>query len=118
MKVLSPRAHALLDFVSWWVFLLAPRRFHGETPAVADLACYLFALGGFAVCMCTRYPLGVLPLISFQTHGKIERLCVPVLILLPWLGGFSDVPGARAFFVMMGLALALLCWATDYDAAG
>ena len=116
MKVIPPHLHALLDFLSWWVFVLAPRNFEAGAPPAAALGCYATALLGFVVCMCTRYPLGVVPLISFRTHGKLELAYVPVLLLWTWLMGFAHLDTARGFFVATGVALALLYWATDYDA--
>lgn len=116
MKVIPPHLHALLDFLSWWVFLLAPRNFEAGAPPAAAVGCYATALLGFAVCMLTRYPLGVLPLISFRTHGKLELAYVPVLLLWPFVGGFAGYETACGFFLATGIALALLCAATDYDA--
>ena len=116
MKVIPPHVHALIDFVSWFVFLLAPHNFAADTPPAAAIGCYATALLGFAMCMCTRYPLGVVPLLSFRDHGKLELAYVPALLLWPWLAGFAGFETARGFFVATGVALALLYWATDYDA--
>jgi len=35
MKLISPQLHALLDFVSWFVFLLAPSHFEVGAPGSA-----------------------------------------------------------------------------------
>jgi hypothetical protein len=116
MKLISPQLHALLDFVSWFVFLLAPSHFEVGAPGSATLGCYLTAIAGFLVCMVTRYPLGVVPLISFRTHGRLELAYVPLLLIWPWLAGFAHLEVARGFFIATGIALLLLWMATDYEA--
>lgn len=117
MKFVSPQMHALLDFLSWWVFLLAPRHFDPGAPATASVGCYVTAFLGFAVCMLTRYPLGLMPVMSFRTHGRLELAYVPLMLAWPWIAGFAEYEVARGFFIATGLALLLLCIATDYDAA-
>jgi hypothetical protein len=99
------------------VFLLAPRHFEAGAPDSAALGCYMTALAAFLVCMCTRYPLGVVPLISFRTHGRLELAYVPLLLLWPWIAGFGQFEVARGFFVATGLALLLLYLGTDYEVA-
>lgn len=118
MRLLPPRAHACLDFLSWWMFAAAPLCFAADTPDSAAIASRATGLLGFLVCICTRYPLGLIPLISFRTHGRLELASVPVLIAMPWLAGFASSAGARDFFVASGAALLLLWAVTDYDAAG
>ncbi len=117
LHTLSARDHACFDLASRCSFAAAPLLFAESTPARATVASHVAGLLGCFVSICTRYPLGLFPLLSFRAHGRLELASVPVLIAAPWLLDFAGSAGARDYFVASGLGLLALWLATDYDDA-
>jgi hypothetical protein len=111
MKVLSPRAHGVMDYLSAAIFYLAPTLFgFGGTPAVASR---VLAVGYLAFSLLTAYPLGLARVIPFRMHVAFDGVLALVLLAAPWLLGFSDVDAARNFFVAMGVVSIVVVTLTD-----
>jgi hypothetical protein len=66
----------------------------------------------------TAYPLGAAKIIPFTVHGSIEAATSVLLVIAPFLFGFSDIPSARNFFIIGGIALFAVWLTTNYRAAG
>ncbi|MBA2659435.1 MAG: hypothetical protein H0U72_07785 [Nitrosospira sp.] len=115
MKVISPRFHGYLDFMTVVIFLLAPTLF-GLSQLPAMLA-YVIAGVHLMVTITSDFPFGVVKLIPFTIHGWIERLVGPSLIALPFIFGFADEETARNFYIAVGLVVIVLGFITDYQAA-
>ncbi len=114
-KVLSPRAHGVLDYAVVATFLLAPSllAFSG-TPATL---CYLLAGAHLALTLLTAFPLGLLKLIPFPAHGQLELIIGCALVVMPWFAAFGNDAKARWFFILAGLVLLGVRAVTDYRAA-
>ncbi|HLL54124.1 MAG TPA: hypothetical protein VK447_11280 [Myxococcaceae bacterium] len=115
MKFLNPRIHGYLDYVVVAALLLAPSIF-GFSGAPAIL-CYVLAVAQFGMSILTAYPLGAVKLIPFTLHGGVELATAVLLLVSPWLFGFSDVPAARNFFLASAVVLGAVWAVTDYKAA-
>ena len=115
MKVLNPRIHGYVDYVSVALLALAPTLF--TFGGVAAAICYLSAIGLLGLSLCTAYPLGMARLVPFTVHGGIEFAASIAFIVAPWLFGFDVVAPARNFFVVFGIALFGLYMVTNYKAA-
>jgi hypothetical protein len=115
MKVLNPTIHAMLDYGLASLFLLAPTLF-GFSGTAATLA-YATGLVYIAASLLTKYPLGAIKLIPFPVHGVLESIMAAAWIVSPWLFGFAEVPAARNFFIIAGVALLGVAAVTDYRAA-
>ena len=107
MNTISPRIHGLLDFIAVIFFLVAPTIF-GFTGLPMILA-YSLGVVHLIITLITSFPVGLTPVIPFPVHGWIELVVSVTLIVLPWLLGFSEVTGARNFYVLIG-ALLLVVW--------
>jgi len=114
MKVLSPRAHAPVDYLLVALFGLAPTLF-GFGGIAATLS-YALATGVLVMSLLTAYPLGLLKIIPFPVHGYIELAAAPLLIAAPFLLGFDGIESARNLFVVTGAAYAIVFLLTDYEA--
>ena len=115
MKVLSPSAHGVLDYMTVIFFALAPFLFelHGTYATV----CYVLAGGYLLITLLTDFPLGVMRVIPFPVHGSFELVSGPVFIIAPWLFGFADDnPTARNLFVASGLVFLVVWFLTDWKA--
>ncbi len=112
MKILNPRTHGYLDYVTVILFLVAPTVL-GLTGIPAMLA-YALAMIHLVMTLVTDFPLGVVPLIPFTIHGWVERVVGPVLIIVPFVLGFSTDLVARNFYVAMGIVIVLVGLVTDY----
>ena len=110
MKIISPRVHGYLDYVTVVLFLVAPTLI-GLTGMAGAIA---YALAGIhlAMTLVTDFPLGAAKLLPFTIHGWVERVVGPVLILLPFGLGF-DAP-ARSFYIVIGIVIVLIGLLTDY----
>jgi hypothetical protein len=110
MKILSPRLHAVLDYVTVVLFALAPTVL-GLTDLPA-LVAYVLAGVHLTLTLLTKFPGGVLPVVSLRLHGLIELIVGPALIALPWLAGFAGT--SVIFYVVMGLTISLVWYLSEY----
>jgi len=113
MKIISPRAHGYLDFLTVAIFLFAPTMLGlSQTPAIIA---YILAVVHLIVTLTSDFPFGVVKLIPFTIHGWIERLVGPSLIALPFILGFSDEGTARNFYIALGIIIIAVGILTDYQ---
>ena len=112
MKVLTPRTHGVLDYVTVIAFLLAPTILNlSGLPATIS---YLLAVVHLVLTLITAFPLGLIKAIPFKIHGMIELAVSIFLVLLPWLFSFASVPAARNFYVAAGIVVFIVWLITDY----
>ncbi|HET6376299.1 MAG TPA: hypothetical protein VFF88_09640 [Methylocella sp.] len=110
MKVITPAAHGILDYVTVLVFLLAPAAI--GLGGFAGALSYALAAIHLAMTLVTDFPLAAVRRIPFAIHGWVERIVGPVLIVLALAAGFDSA--ARAFYAVMGLVILLAGALTDY----
>jgi len=110
-RLLSPRAHGVVDYVAVALFALAPALL-GLGGLAATLS-YVLAAIHLLMTVGTAFPLGVVGVVPFRLHGMVELGVGAVLVL----GGLVAFGGtARWFFVAMGAVILAVWAATDYDA--
>jgi hypothetical protein len=101
-KVISPRAHAVLDyltagtFLAGGILLLARRR--DKRAGVGALVC---GVAETITSLLTDYPGGVTDVISFPTHGKIDMGLAAMTATLPEFMDFEDMGFFRAQAVLI-----------------
>ncbi|ALW84599.1 hypothetical protein AUC43_05575 [Hymenobacter sedentarius] len=113
MKPISPKVHGVLDYATCAFFALAPSLFnlHGAYATV----CYVLAGGYLVLSLLTSMPLGLLRVIPFPVHGKLELVSGLVFLASPWLFGFADdSPTARNLFIAIGLVTLVVYFLTDW----
>jgi hypothetical protein len=113
---LSPRIHGYIDYAAVILLALAPTLF-GFSGLPAAL-CYVLAVFQLGMSLLTAYPLGVARIIPFTVHGSIEAAASVLLVVAPFLFGFSEIVRARNFFIIGGIALFAVWLTTNYKAAG
>ena len=117
MKIISPTLHGVLDYFTCALFAAAPSLF-GFTGTYATV-CYILAGGYLLISLLTNMPLGILKVLPFWLHGRLELVSGFVFIISPWLFGFAENGVARNFFVAMGAVflVVFLCtqWRTQED---
>ena len=111
MKVLSPRAHGVVDYSSAALFILAPTLFgFGGLPATLART---LGIGYALLSLMTAYPLGVVRAVPFPVHVALDWVLGVFLLAAPWLLGFADNESARNFFVGMGVISVIVTALTD-----
>jgi len=115
MKVLSPAAHGVLDYMTVVFFALAPFLF--ELTGAYATACYVLAGGYLLITLATDFPLGVMRIIPFPVHGAFELVSGLALLAAPFIFGFSDDnPTARNLFIGSGVVFTIVWFLTDWRA--
>ncbi len=112
MKILTPRTHGILDYLTVIAFLLAPTLF-GLSGLPATIS-YLLAAVHLVLTLITAFPLGLVKAVPFKLHGVVELVVAILLVLLSWLLGFASVPTARNFYVAAGIVVFIVWLITDY----
>jgi hypothetical protein len=105
----------LLDYGAVVLLALAPSLF--DFGGAAAGLCYFLSAAFLGLSLLTAYPLGAAKVIPFTVHGAVEAGTAVFLVLAPFLFGFSDVDGARNFFIASGVVLGIVFALTDYKAA-
>ena len=115
-KVINPKAHAIIDYVSAASFLAVAGLFwrRNKRAALASLVC---GAAEVLTTTLTDYPGGVVKQISFETHGSIDLGLSGLVASLPDMMRFSGEPEAR-FFRVQGLAKAAVTGLTDFTGTG
>lgn len=113
MKIISPRTHGYLDFLTVIIFLLAPVLLNlSQVPAILA---YVLAFVHLAVTLASGFPVSTIKIIPFILQGWIERIVGPVLVAVPFILGFAEEPIARNFYVVMGIVIIAVGLLTDYQ---
>ena len=113
MKIISPRSHGYLDFLTVIVFALAPTLLDlSEVPALLS---YGLAAAHLLVTLISGFPTATIKLIPFIVQGWIERIVGPVLIIAPFVLNFSDEILAMIFFIAMGIIIIIVGLFTNYQ---
>ncbi len=112
-KVLSPKGHAIADYITAGAFLLAAALFwrRNKRAALGSLVC-----GGadLALSLLTNYPGGVADVISFPTHCKIDVGFAAMVAEMPRFMKFED-DKEKKFFTLQGTGIVGVANLTDFD---
>jgi hypothetical protein len=105
-RMISPKAHAMLDYVSVGLFLGAAAFFwqRNGRAAVASAIC-----GGaeLAVMLLTDYPAGMKKSVSFSTHRKMDYEIAAMVATMPESLAFKGDDQTK-FFRVQGALITLL----------
>lgn len=105
-RVVTPKAHALIDYATVGLFLGSTAWFwrRNRRAAVASLVC-----GGaeLAVMLLTDYPGGARKFIDFQTHRELDYALAAMVAAMPESLSFADAE-EKKFFRMQGALITLL----------
>lgn len=112
-KVISPKAHAILDYAIAASFFVAAAllwRRHRRA-AMASVVC---GLAEVATAALTDYPGGMKPLISFENHERLDGGIASLVGAIPIAMNFAEDPEAR-IFRGYGIGIAAITALTDYE---
>lgn len=112
MRTIGAWSHGIIDYVVFILLITGPS-VAGFAGRQATLA-YILAVLLFALTILTRFPLGVVKVIGFATHGVIEFLLGILLLVLPWIANFARGVHSRNFYVAMALLILLVDALTDF----
>lgn len=113
-RALSPAQHAIADYATAATFAIAGVVLRRRHRAAATLALF-HAAGVLAGSLLTRYPGGLVPAITFRTHGRLDLLMAATNALGPTLLGFAEEPEAAWFHGATLMELGVVS-ATDFSA--
>jgi len=111
-RVLSPKAHAIADYLTIGSLLAAGLFFRRRNPRAA-LGAVVCAGAGLATSLLTDYPGGVARLISYPTHGKIEIGLAAMMATVPEFLAFHD-DKEKNFFLAEAAAVTAVANLTDF----
>jgi hypothetical protein len=112
-KVISPNAHAVLDYAVAGIFLLMGARLWRRHRRAA-LASFTCGAAKAINSMVTDYPGGVVHVIDYDTHSRVDAGLAALTAAAPRFLGFSDEDEAR-FFSGCALAETVIAGLTDYE---
>ena len=112
IKVISPKMHGFIDYGHATFFLtMGAIWWKKNKPAsIAALSTGAFVL---VQSLLTDYPLGAKPVMSFETHGKLDAAFASGSWALPRLLGFAGTPEAMVFegnSIVEGTVVAMTDW--------
>jgi hypothetical protein len=90
MKIISRRAHGILDYVVGIILILAPRILGFDNGGAEARVPMILGFAAIIYSLVTRYELGLFKLLPFRLHLMLDVASGILLALSPWLFGFSD----------------------------
>src|ERR1041385_7000722 len=111
-RTIGAVAHGIIDYVLAILLFFGPEigRFIGRQATF----CRILGVLLLVLALLTRYPLGVVRVIGFISHGVIELVLGLVVLFLPWTRGFSSGVLSRRFYVAMALLILVVWLLTDF----
>ncbi|TVT41539.1 hypothetical protein FNT36_08860 [Hymenobacter setariae] len=113
MKPISPTLHGVLDYLTCGFFLVLPSEFD-LTGTYANV-CYLLAGGYLVISLLTNMPFGLLKVIPFWLHGRLELVSGLVFIASPWLFGYAGNTTMRNLFIGVGIVFLVVFALTQWQ---
>jgi hypothetical protein len=105
--------HGVIEYVAAALLVAAPFLF-GFDDAGATATSIVLGVVVLVVTASSALPTGIVDSIPLGVHVVVDYLLGALLIAAPFLFGFSDVGGATAFFILLGIAHLLVTIATRF----
>lgn len=104
MKIISPKAHGILDYLTVIFLFAAPTLFKME----GNLCTFTYVLAGIHLLLTalTNFEPGIIKVIPFRIHGLIELAVSVALIAVAFW--FSSNGSELGFYFYIGLAVVIL----------
>jgi hypothetical protein len=102
-RMVSPKAHAVADYVTVGAFLTGAGFFWQRSKRAA-LGALICAGAELAVNLLTDYPGGIKKVISFRTHREIDLGLAAMTATMPEFLAFKD-DSERKFFLAQGMLI-------------
>ena len=96
-RIISPKAHAVVDYVTISSFLLSAGYFWPRSKRAA-LGALICAGAELAVSMMTDYPGGLRKVISFRTHGEIDLGLAAMTATMPEILALRMILKGKSFW--------------------
>jgi hypothetical protein len=114
VRFLPAWLHAIADYAVGALLIVVAVAVGGSAGAVGTGV--VVGATVLLVSMLTRYPLGVLKVLSFPVHSGGDYLAAVLLLFAPWVLNFSSGDsGLTAFYVVAGAAVLLVSLVTNYQ---
>jgi hypothetical protein len=95
LQIIPRPVHAALDYIYGVKALAAPKVMGFEDDDKARLTSTIMGVGAIMSALMTRHEGGLLKLVPFNTHLKLDVGSAILSLASPWLLGFADNPRAR-----------------------
>jgi hypothetical protein len=105
--------HGLVEYGVGGLSIVAPFLFSFDSDAATALAILLGA-GVIVLGFVTESPTGVVRNLHIASHVVLDYVLSVVLIVSPFIFGFTDDAAATAYFLVIGIGFVLLTIATRY----
>jgi hypothetical protein len=100
---ISLKAHAMIEPIAALIVILSPWIFSFSATDDAKVIAIVVGIAMLATGMATRWRYSLVKLLSLRTHFMMDLAVGAVLILSPFVFGFTGAGGATRFFVIAGI---------------
>src|SRR4051794_22167189 len=114
---ISPNTHAAIEPFAALIVILSPWIFGYSATDDATTLAIVIGVAMLGTGLMTRWRYSIVDAISLRTHFAIDLVVSAVLILSPFVFGFSDAGGATRFFVIAGILEAITALSTRWNEA-
>lgn len=115
MKIISSKAHAILDYATVAFLLAAPSLFGME--GTLSTFTYVLAAVHFVLTALTSFELGLLKVIPFKMHGLIEVVVAVVLAGVAFWFRSNDNDLGFYFYIGLAIVIMIVFLLTDFTSA-
>ena len=105
-KIISPKAHAVVDYITAGAFLLTGA-FYWSRNKRAALGAFICGGAEVATALLTDYPGGIKKVISFRNHGKIDIGLAAMTATMPEFMSFRHTREKSFFLGQAGMMTAV-----------
>jgi SPW repeat len=112
---ISPNTHGVVEPVVAVLFIVAPWLFGFSDITEAAVISVIVGATMLLTGMLTQWRYSVLKLIPLRTHFMADMALGALLILSPFIFGFSDEGGATRFMIIAGVLELLTALSTRWD---
>lgn len=112
MRVVTPRVHKVLDFVTVVAFALAPTLV--ALTGLAAVVAYALAVVHLTVTVATDFTGAGRKPLPFRGHGALEAVVGIALLVLPFVTGWIGRP--RIFYLTAGTVILVVSVLSSYRA--
>jgi hypothetical protein len=114
---ISPNTHAMIEPFAAIVIIAAPWLFGFSEVDSATTLCVVVGIAMLIAGAMTRWRLSLMKLIPLRVHFMMDVGIAALLILSPFVFGFSDEGGATRFVIIAGVAELLTAASTRWNPA-